>query len=319
VVRAPLLGALVLLLAGCGSHAGTIVFTSTRDGNAEVYVMRADGKDVHDLTRNLAQDGQPAWSPDGKRIAFVSTRDGNAGIYVMQADGGGQRRLTRSTANDTAPVWSPDGRRIAFMCTVATPRLVTEICVVGADGRGRRVLTTPAQGDNLYPQWSHDSQVVLCTRSYGGYSVWALRADGGGQSLFLARAAEAAYSPDGTRLASLGRPTARAGWALYVGRRRVSRTTGSVDTLAWSPDGSRLAYVAAGDIYVVDADGGSARRLTRGPGNSLSPQWSGDGESIAFERLRGQHSDVFVVRVDGGAERALTRRSGKNGGPVWRP
>jgi TolB protein len=316
-VRAPL--ALVLVLAGCGSHPGTIVFTSTRDGNAEVYEMSADGGGVHDLTRNLAQDGQPAWSPDGKSIAFVSTRDGNAGIYVMQADGSGQRRLTRSTANDTAPVWSPDGRKIAFMCTITSPRLVTEICVVGADGRGRRELTAPAEGDNLYPQWSHDSQIVLCTRSFGGYSVWALRADGGGESLFLPRAAEAAYSPDGTRLASLGRRSTRGAWGLYVGRRRVSRAAGSVDSLAWSPDGSRLAYVAAGDIYVVGADGSGSRRLTHGPGQSLSPRWSRDANSIAFERLRGQHSDVFVVRADGSDEQALTSGAGKNGGPVWRP
>jgi Tol biopolymer transport system component len=189
---APLSGALLLLLTGCGSHAGTLAFTSTRDGNAEVYAMRGDGGHVEDLTRNLAQDGQPAWSPDGRKIAFVSTRDGNAGIYVMNADGSTQRRVTRSQANDTAPVWSPDGRKLAFMCTVASPRLVTDICVVGADGRGRRQLTTPAEGDNLYPQWSPDSQVVLCTRSFGGYSVWALRADGGGESLYLARAAEAA-------------------------------------------------------------------------------------------------------------------------------
>lgn len=317
--RAPFAGALVFVLAGCGSHPGRVAFTSTRDGNAEVYVMRADGGDVHNLTRNLAQDGQPAWSPDGKSIAFVSTRDGNAGIYVMRADGSGQRRLTRSTANDTAPVWSPDGRKVAFMCTVSSPRLVTEICVVGADGRGRRELTTPAQGDNLYPQWSHDSQVILCTRSYGGYSVWALRADGGGQSLFLARAAEAAYSPDGTRLASLGRTPGRGGWALYVGRRRLSPATRSVDSLAWSPDGGRLAYVAAGDVYVVGVDGTGGRRLTRGPGNSLSPRWSGDGKSIAFERLRGQHSDVFLVGADGSGEHALTRGEGKSGGPVWRP
>jgi Tol biopolymer transport system component len=309
---------LLLALAGCGSQHGTIAFTSTRDGDAEVYAMRADGGDVRNLTRNLAQDGQPAWSPDGKSIAFVSTRDGNAGIYVMKADGSGQRRLTHSAANDTAPVWSPDGTKIAFMCTVASPRLVTEICVVDDDGRDLRELTQPSQGDNLYPEWSSDSEIILCTRSYGGYSVWSLRADGGGQSLFLARSAAAAYSPDGSRLASLNRRP-QGGWALYVGRQRVSNADRSVDSLAWSPKGDRLAYVAGGDIYVVKPDGTGGRRLTHGPGNSLSPQWSPDGKSIVFERLRGRHSDVYVVGADGSGLRPLTRAAGKNGGPVWQP
>ena len=166
---------------------------------------------------------------------------------------------------------------------------------------------------------SHRGTIAFTSTRDGNAEVYAMRADGGGQSLFLTRAAEAAYSPDGTRLASLGRPSTRGAWALYVGRRRVSHATGSVDSLAWSPDGDRLAFVAARNLYVVDADGNDERRLTHGPGSSLSPRWSADGKSIAVERLRGQHSDVVVVRADGAGERALTSGSGKNGGPTWRP
>ncbi len=315
------LPALVLLLTGCGSTPGTIAFTSTRDGNAEVYVMRADGSHVQNLTQNLAQDGEPSWSPDGKRIAFVSARDGNVQIYVMNPDGSGQRRLTHSNQSDMAPVWSPDGRKIAFMCTTAKPKLVTEICVVNADGSGARELTSPKQGDNLYPEWSADSKAVVFTRSHGGYSVVEVDVNGEQRFHMTGDKAELVYAPSGAAPAYLKRTSAGGKWALYVGSLRVWRGPGNADSPVWSPDGRQLAFVDQGarsDLYVVGADGSGAHSLTSGPGNSLSPRWSPDGKSIAFERLRGNSSQVYVVHADGTGEKKLTRE-GKNGGPVWRP
>jgi TolB protein len=313
------LPALVLVLAGCGSTPGTIAFTSTRDGNAEVYVMHADGSHVVDLTRNLAQDGQPAWSADGEKIAFVSTRDGNAHIYVMNPDGSGQRQVTRGNDNDTAPVWSPDGRKIAFMCTTAKPVLVTEICVVNVDGTGAHELTSPAEGDNLYPVWSTDSTGVYFTRPHG---VAGSDIRTGERFQFPGDVAEFAPDPHGETFLYLKRATPKASWALFVRRRRVWSGPGSADSPVWSPDGGRIAFTSIGsrsDLHVVNADGTGQRQLTSGPGNSLSPRWSPDGKSIAFERLRGQSSEVYVVRADGTGEKRLTRGAGKNGGPAWRP
>jgi TolB protein len=286
------LAALVLVLAGCGSGPALIAFTSTRDGNAEVYLVRADGTGVVDLTRSLSQDGEPAWSPDGEQIAFVSTRDGNAQIYVMNADGSAQHRVTHDATSDMAPVWSPDGSRIAFMCTIPSPSIVTEICVVRADGAGERRVTS--NGDNLYPHWTPQGRVIFTAPK--------------------ARVAEAAYSRDG-KLAFLRR-TGRSFTLVADGRRL---TLGPVDAFAWSPNGRELAYVQAKDIWAVDVDGRDRRQLTHGPGTSLSPQWSPDGKWIAFERTHGQHSDAYVVLAGGGGERNLTRGIGKNGGPSWQP
>ena len=84
-----------------------IAFTSDRDGNAEVYVMQADGTRATRLTTNPAWDGHPDWSPDGRSIAFISDRDGNWEMYVMRADGTGATRLTTSPAAEWYPAWSP--------------------------------------------------------------------------------------------------------------------------------------------------------------------------------------------------------------------
>jgi dipeptidyl aminopeptidase/acylaminoacyl peptidase len=71
-----------------------IAFVSSREGNAEIYLMHADGSGQTNLTKNLSDDTNAVWSPDGSRIAFVSWRDGNDEIYVMHADGSDQTRLT---------------------------------------------------------------------------------------------------------------------------------------------------------------------------------------------------------------------------------
>jgi TolB protein len=105
-----------LLVAGCAEGAdragsppaeGLLAFASDRDGYGKVYVMAADASGVRRLTRDLAGDDEPAWSPDGKQIAFTSVRDGDSEIYLMAADGSGERRLTRDLARDYLPAWQP--------------------------------------------------------------------------------------------------------------------------------------------------------------------------------------------------------------------
>jgi Tol biopolymer transport system component len=95
-----------------------IVFRSMRDGNAEIYLMDADGTKVRRLTRNEATDTMPAFSSAGDRVAFTSFRDGNFELYTIAFDEDGQpgppERLTRSPGHDMHPRFSPDDEWVLF-------------------------------------------------------------------------------------------------------------------------------------------------------------------------------------------------------------
>ena len=95
-------------------------------------------------------DSEPAWSPDGKRIAYTSAGSNTPpAIYVMKVDGTARRRRTFGRTGDGSPAWSPDGRKILFTCEA---NRISDICVVGADGKGRLRLPED-EAENRNPAW----------------------------------------------------------------------------------------------------------------------------------------------------------------------
>ena len=93
-------------LAAFPGQNGKIVFESSRDGNSEIYSMNTDGTGQTRLTFSPGSfEGEPNFSPNGRRVAFTSTRDGNEQVYVMDFDGSGQKRLTNNGAFDGLPDW----------------------------------------------------------------------------------------------------------------------------------------------------------------------------------------------------------------------
>src|SRR5436190_103875 len=158
-----------------------IVFTSSRAAgrfivspNAfDIYTMDANGANVKRLTNNTALDTEPAFSPDGTKIAFSSTRDGgDEDLWVMNADGTNPVQLT-SFGNDdeTEPAWSHDGTKIAFTRVTFNGVLGVlgtqkDLWVMNADGSNKRQLTSLINEEHD-PSWSPDDTKIAITSERG--------------------------------------------------------------------------------------------------------------------------------------------------------
>ncbi len=155
-----------------GQH---ITFVSMRDGNAEIYVMDADGSHVQRLTHNIYPDYNPIWSSDGSEITFLSVQNGGSSeIYAINRDGSSLRRLTRNYADDRDLAWSPDGRRLAFVSWFGSS---ADIVTVSADGAEVHPLTHDYAPD-FSPAWSPDGQwIALRSVHEGTGSIYVVRTD----------------------------------------------------------------------------------------------------------------------------------------------
>lgn len=287
---------------------GMIAFVSNRDGNAEIYVMNADGSGQTRLTNNF--DGMsedfPAWSPDGTKIAFVSNRDGNDEIYVMDADGQHQTRLTDNKAGDYYPEWSPDGQRIAFISDRDSERNDFKVCIMDADGSAQTCLPEARVG---FVSASLPTMYISRSEAFGKAGEMGL-----------------SWSPDGRKIAFSFRVDFGAGIAVMNvdGSERTDLTSELTDANPdWSPDGRKIAFTASlksmMDIYIMNADGSGQTPVTDGEYNYLSnsPSWSADGSRIVFHTNRDGNSQIYVMDADGGGQTRLTNNTSQDWNPDW--
>ena len=207
---------------------------------ASIYTMNYDGSD-RTLIAEEAYAGQPAWSPDGARIAFVSYRDGLAQIYVMNANGTGQRRITTNPPlrgmTCGSPKWSPEGDRI--LCSAATQGGNWQIYTVDLNGNHRQLTTGPV--NKISPVWMPRTREIafigdgdIYLMDYGGQNVLRSTSDGSSQRRY-----ELASHPAHDLLAYtvLGDPRRIRIW-------NASETYPLTDGegITFSPDGNWLAY-----------------------------------------------------------------------------
>jgi Tol biopolymer transport system component len=258
---------------------GKIAFASNADGDYDIFSMNADGSELTNLTDPWGpfDDLQPAWSPDGTRIAFVSDRAGAGGddIWAMDADGGNPVQLTSEAAFDSSfgPSWAPDGSKITFTTTRDGD---WEIFVMNADGTEETNVTGPNQTlayDDMNPDWSPDGlTIVFQGVREGAWEVLAMNPDGTGEVNLTAE-----DDP----------PYANINWLPSY------RSDGTKIVYASQPNDGSNEW----DIWVMNPDGsGKENVLPDDEWQDLNPTWSPDGAQILFDSNRSEFGqDIFVT------------------------
>ena len=184
---------------------GEIIVASSRSapntpGKFQLYaVERSNLAQLTKLTPDTTSASDPAFSPDGSRIAFVSQRDGNSEIYVMNADGTGSTRITNDPQPDGRPVFTADGQSLVFHSARTAGK--QQIWLVNVDGSGLTQLTRDSV--NSSPTVSPEGQTIayVSLRNKDA-DIWLMARDGSNQRQFTRgtqqRESEPRFLRDGT-------------------------------------------------------------------------------------------------------------------------
>ncbi|MFN7979682.1 MAG: hypothetical protein U0P30_16230 [Vicinamibacterales bacterium] len=272
-------------------NQGIVAFQSDRAGRSKIFAVDlatgaitalTSGRDHHDV--------EPAWAPDGRRLAFATTRFDGAAFHLATADsrGGDTTRLTTTAALYHGPAWTPDSRALVFSANLDGTEAIYR-----AEGGARPTRVSSGPWRAFQPAVSPDGRRLA-------YTV----GDASGLHVVVHDLTSGPV-------------------------RRVDRGDADAAWPAWSPDGHRLAITRiAGDtswIEVVPVDGADAAVsfAVDGAVSTREASWSPDGRWLvaAISRASGAEADwdLVLVRLTPAAAFRLTRGAGNDRHPVWAP
>ncbi|HEU5121622.1 MAG TPA: hypothetical protein VFT59_02155 [Candidatus Saccharimonadales bacterium] len=270
--------------------------------NNHIWTLTLEGEQ-----RFLVSGANPAWSPDGKKLAFVG-QDGH--IWTIKAQGNRVRQVTYGNKyKDSEPVWTKDGTALAFVRQERWGEQRSAIMRVSIDKQ--KVDTVSGWGAYRSPSWSPDGQAL----AYEGYGdaeheliVKNLRTN---QEVLLTRLSEnveshVSWSPTGEKL--LFNDSRNEVYTIWPdGSHRTVLSDGDSYHASWSPDGKRVAFIedpADDHISISEEDGTVVWvPIEKGVYRSMgAPLWSPDGTAVIFtmslEKDGKAITDTFLLRLD---------------------
>lgn len=231
--------------------SGLLVISFNENGYNHLFAYHPQAEPFTRLTYGAWDDINPAFNPDGSRLAFASNRDGQWDLYTLTLSSGQVDRLTDTAIYEGSPSWSPDGRWLAYEAYTGDTQPDLELFIRPLDGSQEPIQLTDNSDADYQPAWSPGGrQIAFVSNRSGENEIWLADLD---QFTFT----------------------------------NLSRNDSAIeDHPSWSPDGSHLAWTAidaTGMHNLMVWDANQPLEPPRLLASGSWPAWSPNGLAIASE------------------------------------